>query len=77
MYGFSSDKPALTNRRARIHVAAAIHVVVNLGGTGCRKAGAYEVHRNMPIRIAAMQPHCSGLIRSRSTSAANARVTSG
>jgi short-subunit dehydrogenase len=36
-----------------------------------------EVQKNMPTRIAAMQPHCSSLIRSRSTSAAKASVTSG
>jgi hypothetical protein len=36
-----------------------------------------EVQRNMPTRIAAMQPHCSSMIRSRSTSAAKASVTSG
>ena len=36
-----------------------------------------EVQKNMPIRIAAMQPHCSSIIRSRSTSAAKASVTSG
>ena len=27
-----------------------------------------EVQKNMPTRIAAMQPHCSSIIRSRSTS---------
>jgi len=36
-----------------------------------------EVQKNMPTRIAAMQPHCSSVIRSRSTSAAKASVTSG
>jgi len=36
-----------------------------------------EVQKNMPTRIAAMQPHCSSMIRSRSTSAAKASVTSG
>jgi hypothetical protein len=36
-----------------------------------------EVQKNMPTRIAAMQPHCSSIIRSRSTSAAKASVTSG
>src|SRR5689334_10348541 len=38
---------------------------------------AHEVHKNMPIRIATMQTHCSRLIRSCNTSAANASVTSG
>src|ERR1700746_2225923 len=38
---------------------------------------AQAVHRNMPTRIAMMQPHCSSTIRSRSTSAAKASVTSG
>ena len=36
-----------------------------------------EVQKNMPTRIAAMQPHCSSVIRSRSTRAANPSVTSG
>jgi hypothetical protein len=36
-----------------------------------------EVQKNMPTRIATMQPHCSSTIRSRSTSAAKASVTSG
>jgi hypothetical protein len=40
-------------------------------------APAHEVQKNMPTRIAAMQPHCSGAMRSRSTSAAKASVTSG
>ncbi len=38
---------------------------------------AQEVQKNMPTRIAAMQPHCSSTIRSRSTSAAKVSVTSG
>jgi hypothetical protein len=38
---------------------------------------AQAVQRNMPTRIAMMQPHCSSTIRSRSTSAAKASVTSG
>jgi hypothetical protein len=36
-----------------------------------------EVQKYMPTRIAAMQPHCSSMMRSRSTSAAKASVTSG
>ena len=39
--------------------------------------GGQEVQKNMPTRIATMQPHCSSMIRSRSTSAAKASVTSG
>jgi len=42
-----------------------------------RSIGFQEVHRNMPTRIAATQPHCSSVIRSRNTSAAKASVTSG
>ena len=45
-------------------------------GTRCMHR-RQEVQRNMPTRIATMQPHCSNTIRSRSTSAAKARVTSG
>ena len=36
-----------------------------------------QVQKNIPTRIAAMQPHCSHTIRSRSTRAAKASVTSG
>lgn len=42
-----------------------------------RSVGLQEVQKNMPSRIAATQPHCSSVIRSRSTSAAKASVTSG
>jgi hypothetical protein len=36
-----------------------------------------EVQKNRPTRTAAMQPHCRSVMRSRSTSAAKASVTSG
>ena len=43
----------------------------------CWFSRVQEVQKNMPTRIAMMQPHCSSMIRSRSTSAAKASVTSG
>jgi len=42
-----------------------------------QRGSLQEVQKNMPTRIAAMQPHCSSIIRSRSTSAAKASVTIG
>jgi len=45
--------------------------------TDPNRSRAQAVQRNMPTRIAMMQPHCSSTIRSRSTSAAKASVTSG
>ena len=43
----------------------------------CWFSRAQEVQKNMPTRTAMMQPHCSSMIRSRSTNAAKASVTSG
>jgi len=42
-----------------------------------RRGDLQDVHKNMPTRIAVTQPHCSSVMRSRSTSAAKASVTSG